>query len=278
VPISYTKGVPAAKWLSLGPDVLKRSTLEGTRADSRTPQMGAATGARTADIDEGLRAHMNKVYGLMSLAMVVTAAIAYTIGTSNAALETIFTNTPLLYAIMFGPLALVLVLNFSFARLSVGALNGIFWAYAALTGASLSVIFVMFNLGEIFVALGVTSVAFLGLSLVGYTTKRDLGPIGAFLIMGAWGLVALTLGAWVFGIGISSGMEFAINLLALVIFAGLTAYYTQSIKNEYLQARTYGGPEADQYLEKAAIVGALSLYISFIAMFRSILFLLSSND
>jgi len=78
--------------------------------------MGATAGVRTAEIDEGLRAHMNKVYGLMSLAMVVTAAIAYTIGTSNAALETIFTNKPLLYAIMFGPLGLVLVLNFNFSR------------------------------------------------------------------------------------------------------------------------------------------------------------------
>ncbi|MGJ8611918.1 MAG: Bax inhibitor-1/YccA family protein [Octadecabacter sp.] len=246
-------------------------------ADYRNPQMGASVGARAADIDVGLRAHMNKVYGLMSAAMVVTAAIAYTIGTSNAALETIFTNTPLMYAIMFGPLGLVLVLNFSFARLSVGALNGIFWAYAALTGASLSVIFVMFNLGDIFVALGITSVAFLGLSLVGYTTKRDLGPMGAFLIMGAWGLVALSLLSFVFGFG-GDTMYYVMNIAALGIFAGLTAYYTQSIKTTYVEARTYGGPEAEQFLEKAAIVGALSLYISFIAMFRSILFLMNSND
>ena len=245
-------------------------------ADYRTPSMGATTGAMAADIDAGLRAHMNKVYGLMSMAMVVTAALAYFIGTNNDALALIY-NTPLFYAVVFGPLALVLVLNFSFARLSVGALNGIFWGYAALTGASLAVIFAMFDLGEIFVAFGITSVAFLGLSLVGYTTKRDLGPIGSFLIMGAWGLVALSLCSWIFGFSFS-GMSFFINIAALVIFAGLTAYYTQSIKNEYLQARQFGGPEAEQYLEKAAIVGALSLYISFIAMFRSILFLLSNND
>ena len=245
-------------------------------ADYRNPSMTAGAGVRTAAIDEGLRAHMNKVYGLMSAAMVVTAALAYFIGTNNAALATIY-NTPLFYAVVFGPLALVLVLNFSFARLSVGALNAIFWGYAALTGASLAVIFAMFNLGEIFVAFGITSVAFLGLSLVGYTTKKDLGPIGAFLIMGAWGLVGLSLASWIFGFSFS-GMSFFINIAALVIFAGLTAYYTQSIKNEYLEASVYGGPEAEMYLEKAAIVGALSLYISFIAMFRSILFLLSSND
>lgn len=245
-------------------------------ADYRNPQMTAAAGVRTAEIDEGLRSHMNKVYGLMSAAMVVSGVLAYVIGTNNNLLATIF-NTPLFYAVMFGPLALVLVLNFSFARLSVGALNGIFWAYAALTGASLAVIFAVFSLGQIFSAFLVTAVAFLGLSLVGYTTKRDLGPIGAFLIMGAWGLVALSLAAWAFGFG-GDGMYWTMNVLALVIFAGLTAFYTQSIKNEYLQARTYGGPEAEQYIEKAAIIGALSLYISFIAMFRSILMLFYSQE
>ena len=118
----------------------------------------------------------------------------------------------------------------------------------------------------------------MGLSLIGYTTKKDLGPIGSFLIMGAWGLVGLSLVSWIFGLG-GEGMFFTINILALGIFAGLTAYYTQEIKNTYLEARTYGGPEAELYLEKAAIVGALSLYISFIAMFRSILYLfMSSNE
>ena len=245
-------------------------------ADYRNPQMSAQTGARAAHIDEGLRAHMNKVYGLMSLAMLVTAGLAYVIGTSTTLFNAIY-GTPLQYAVFFGPLALVLFLNFSFAKLSVVTLNGIFWAYAALTGASLGYIFVFFNIGQIFTAFLITSVAFLGLSLVGYTTKRDLGPIGAFLIMGAWGLVALSLSMWIFGFG-GEPMFFAINLLSLVIFAGLTAYYTQSIKNDYIQARTIGGPEAEMYIEKAAIIGALSLYISFIAMFRSLLYLLNSGE
>ena len=244
-------------------------------ADYQTIRAGA--GVRTAEIDEGLRAHMNKVYGLMSAAMVVSGAIAYFIGTNNQLLASIFSNQPLFYAIMFGPLALVLVLNFGFARLSVGAINAIFWGYAALTGASLSVIFAVFALGDIFSAFLITAVGFLGLSLVGYTTKKDLGPIGAFLVMGAWGLVALSLLNFVFGFG-GDGFYWAMNVAALGIFAGLTAYYTQAIKTEYLQARTYGGPEAEAYLEKAAIVGALSLYISFIAMFRSILFLFYNQE
>lgn len=236
---------------------------------------GGALGSRTADIDAGLRAHMNKVYGLMSLALLVTAAIAVAIGTSQYALTLIF-DTPLFYAVVFGPLALVLVLNFSFHRLPVVMLNGIFWGYAALTGASLASIFVMFNLPDIFVALGSTAVAFLGLSLFGYTTKKDLGPIGAFLIMGAWGLIAVSIGAFFMG-GLGDTFYMALNVLTILIFAGLTAYYTQNIKSTYLEVRMHGGPEAEIYLEKAAIVGALSLYISFIAIFRSLLALMGRD-
>lgn len=236
----------------------------------------AGSAIRTAEIDEGLRAHMNKVYGLMSIAMVVTAVIAFVVGT-NVPLLTAIYGSPLQYLVMFGPLALVLVLNFSFARLSVGALNVIFWAYAGLIGLSLGYIFVIFSLGQIFTAFLITSVGFLGLSLVGYTTKRDLGPIGSFLIMGAWGLVALGIGLWIFGIQ-SETMFLVMNVLTLLIFAGLTAYHTQSIKNTYIEARTYGGAEAELFLQKAAIIGALSLYIDFIAMFRSILFLFFSNE
>ena len=228
-----------------------------------------ALGGRTAGIDTVLRAHMNKVYGLMSLALLVTAAIAVAVGTSDYALTLIF-GTPSFYAVVFGPLALVLVLNFSFHRHSVTVLNEIFWGYAALTGASLASIFVLFNLPDNFVALGTTAVAFLGLSLFGYSTKRDLGPIGAFLIMGAWGLVAVSIGAYFMG-GLGDTFNMALNALTILIFAGLTAYHTQSIKNTYLEVRTHGGPEAEIYLEKAAIVGALSLYISFIVIFRSLL-------
>ncbi len=244
-------------------------------AEFETVQRGEA-GVRSADIDAGLRAYMNKVYGLMSAALFVTFLLAYGISTSEAALSLIF-GTPLFYAVVFGPLAFVLVANFAFERLSVGALNGLFWGYAALTGASLASIFVMFDMGQIISGFLYTAIAFLGLSLTGYVSKRDLGPIHQVGIMMAWGLVAVGIvGFFMGGLG-ATGM-WLFNIAILAVFAILTATSTQQIKNMYLEARTYGGQESALFLEKAAIIGSLQLYISFIAMFRSIMFLFMSDE
>jgi len=235
-----------------------------------------AAGARAAAIDEGLRAHMNKVYGLMSAALLVSFALAYTIAQSPTALGLIF-GTPLFYVVAFGPLAFVLLASFAFHKLSVGAINGLFWAYAALTGASLATIFAMFNMMDIITGLLITSVAFLGLTLTGYTTKRDLGPIGQVATMMTWGLVAIGIGSMFFG-GLGETGFMLMNIAILGVFAVLTAYSTQEIKNTYIHARTAGGPEADAFLEKAAIIGALQLYISFIAIFRSIMYLFMGDE
>ncbi len=243
-------------------------------AEYQTVQTGA--GVRSAEIDAGLRAHMNKVYGLMSAALLVSFALAYTIAASPAAMNLIF-GSPLFYVVVFGPLAFVLVANFAFHRLSVAAINGIFWAYAALTGASLAIIFAMFSMMDIITGLLFTSVAFLGLTLTGYMTKRDLGPIGQVATMMAWGLVAIGIGSFFFG-GLGETGFMLFNVAILGVFAVLTAFSTQEIKNTYLQARQAGGPEAELFLEKAAIIGALQLYISFIAMFRSIMYLFMGDD
>jgi FtsH-binding integral membrane protein len=160
--------------------------------------MRSAAGTRAAAIDEGLKAHMNKVYGLMSGALLATFALAYIVA-QTPALQQILLVSPIVYAVIFGPLAFVLLANFAFARLSVGALNGIFWAYAALTGVSLSVIFMTFNMVDIITGLLYTSIAFLGLSLTGYLTKRNLGPIGQVATMMAWGLVAVALFSFLHG-------------------------------------------------------------------------------
>ncbi len=233
-------------------------------------------GIRTQEIDQGLRAHMNKVYGLMSAALFASFAIGYVISVTPSLMGLIF-GTPLFYAVVFGPLAFVLISSFAFERLSVAALNGLFWGYAALTGASLAIIFAMFDLMSIITGLLYTSIAFLGLTLTGYMTKRDLGPIGQVGIMMAWGLVAVGIGAMLFG-GMSDTMFLVFNIVILGVFAVLTAFSTQEIKNTYIEARTVGGPEADLFLEKAAIVGALNLYISFIAMFRSIMYIFMSQE
>ncbi len=244
-------------------------------AEYGTVRSGTA-GIRTAEIDQGLRAHMNKVYGLMSAALLVSFAIGYTISASPSLMQLVF-GTPLFYAVVFGPLAFVLVANFAFHKLSVAAINGIFWAYAALTGASLAIIFSMFSMGSIITGLLYTGIAFLGLTITGYVTKKDLGAIGQVAIMMAWGLVAVGIGSFFFG-GLGEQGFMLFNIAILGVFAVLTAFSTQEIKNTYLEARTVGGPEAEMFLEKAAIIGALQLYISFIAMFRSIMYLFMSED
>ncbi|MEO0711303.1 MAG: Bax inhibitor-1/YccA family protein [Pseudomonadota bacterium] len=244
-------------------------------ADYQTIRAGQA-GAIPAEIDQGLRAHMNKVYGLMSAALLVSFAIGYTIANSPALMELIF-GSPLLYIVLFGPLAFVLVANFAFHRLSVFAVNAIFCAYAALTGASLAIIFAMFATMDILMGLALTSVAFLGLTITGYTTKMNLGPIGQIATMMAWGLVAIGIGSMFFG-GLGDMGFMLFNIAILGVFAVLTAFSTQEIKNTYLAAATQGGSEAQMFLDKAAIVGALQLYISFIAMFRSIMYLFMGDE
>ncbi|MCW1956017.1 Bax inhibitor-1/YccA family protein [uncultured Lentibacter sp.] len=243
-------------------------------AEYNTVQSGARP--QDAAIDQGLRAHMNKVYGLMSAALLATFALAYIVAQSPSAQQVLLVP-PIVYAVIFGPLAFVLVAGFAFERLSVAAINMIFWAYAALTGVSLSVIFIMFSMSSVIMGLLYTAIAFLGLSLTGYLTKRNLGPIGQVATMMAWGIVAIALFSAFTG-GMGAAGAWWMNLAILGVFAVLTATSTQDIKNTYLGARYQGGQDAELFLEKAAIIGALQLYISFIAMFRSIMFLFMPRD
>jgi FtsH-binding integral membrane protein len=241
-----------------------------------TVRSGSFAGDRAAQIDEGLRAHMNKVYSLMSAALLVTFGLAYVVAQSPA-LQSVLLVSPVVYAVIFGPLAFVLVMNFALHKLSVSTLNLLFWGYAALTGVSLSVIFVMFSMSAIISGLLYTAVAFLGLSLTGYLTKRNLGPIGQVASMMTWGLVAWGIGSFFFG-GMSANTAWYFNLAILGVFAVLTATSTQDIKNTYIEVASHGGDEAREFLDKAAIIGSLQLYISFIAMFRSIMYLFMGDE
>ncbi len=243
-------------------------------AEFETVHSGAGT--QSAAIDQGLRAYMNKVYGLMSAALLATFALAFFVAQSPAAQQVLLVP-PIVYAVIFGPLAFVLVANFAFHRMSVGTLNLMFWGYAALTGVSLSVIFMMFDMTSVILGLFYTSIAFLGLSLTGYLTKINLGPIGQVATMMAWGLVAIGIFSFFTG-GMSANGAWWMHVAILGVFAVLTATSTQDIKNTYLQARHAGGPEAEMFLEKAAIIGSLQLYISFIAMFRSLMYLFMSDE
>ncbi|MGR3377817.1 Bax inhibitor-1/YccA family protein [Salipiger abyssi] len=244
-------------------------------ADYRT--IRTATGTSAAQIDEGLRSHMNKVYGTMSIGMLLTFAVAWAIGTSPELLG-IFRDPATLqpnilgWIVMFAPLIMVFAFGAAINKLSAAGAQLFFFAFAAVMGLSLSWIFVAFTGFSIAQVFLVTSIAFAGLSLWGYTTKKDISGWGSFLIMGVIGLVVASIINIFLG---SPAIMFAISILGVLIFAGLTAYDTQNIKNTYLQHAAHGDSE---WLGKAAIMGALNLYLDFINMFMFLLQLLGNRE
>ncbi len=236
-----------------------------------------AAGARAAEIDEGLRAHMNKVYGTMSVGMLLTFAVAWAVG-SNPALLGIFRDPLTLqpnilgWIVMFAPLGMVFAFGAAINKLSAAGAQLFFYVFASVMGLSLAWIFVAFtgfSIAQIFL---VTSIAFAGLSLWGYTTKKDISGWGSFLIMGVIGLVVASIINIFLG---SPAIMFAVSILGVLIFAGLTAYDTQNIKNTYLAHASHGDSE---WLGKSAIMGALSLYLNFINMFMFLLQLFGNRE
>ena len=241
----------------------------------RSAQTRTDTGAY---VDQGLRAYMNRVYGLMSVGMLVTAAAAW--GISTAAVDSTGQATQLGYAlyasplkwlVMFAPLIMVFAVGAAMNRLSVQGATLMFYAFSALMGLSLSSIFLVYTPFSIVQTFLVTAIAFAGLSLWGYTTKRDISGWGSFLIMGVIGLIVASIANIFLQ---STGMQFAISAIGVLIFAGLTAYDTQKIKNTYLQMSNSGS----DFLGKAAIMGALSLYLDFINMFMFLLSFMGNRE
>ena len=228
-------------------------------------------------IDEGLRAHMNKVYGLMSVAMLVTAGVAWAIGTSDALLS-IFRDPMTLqpnilgWIVMFAPLAMVFAFGAMINRMSAAAAQLFFYAFAAVMGLSLAWIFKAFTDTSIATTFLATSAGFAGLSLYGYTTKRDLSGLGRFLMIGLIGLLVAMLVNLFVG---SSGLAFAISVIGVLIFAGLTAYDTQNIKNNYI---AHAQAMDEEWLAKSAIMGALNLYMNFINLFMFLLQFLGNRE
>ena len=237
----------------------------------------ASAGVRTSAVDQGLRAHMNKVYGLMSVAMVVTGGVAWAVGTSDALLSVFrdpITLQPniLGWVVMFAPLAMVFAFSAMINRLSAAAAQLFFYAFAAVMGLSLAWIFKVFTGVSIAQTFLITAIAFAGLSLYGYVTKRDLSAMGAFLVMGLIGLIVASILNIFIG---SSGLAFAISVIGVLIFAGLTAWDTQNIKNTYIQ---HAAAMDQEWLGKAAIMGALNLYLDFINLFMFLLQFLGNRE
>ncbi|SHM02302.1 hypothetical protein SAMN05443432_104160 [Roseovarius litoreus] len=230
-----------------------------------------AAGARTAQIDAGLRAHMNKVYGTMSVGMLLTFAAAWAVGTNAALFETLFTGITR-WIVMFAPLIMVFAFSAMINKLSAAAAQLFFYTFAAVMGVSISYIFVVFTDYSIAQVFLITAIAFAGLSLWGYTTKKDISGWGSFLIMGVIGLIVASIVNIFLG---SPAIMFAISAIGVLIFAGLTAYDTQDIKNEYLAHAHHGDSE---WMGKSAIMGALRLYLDFINMFIMLLSLFGQRE
>ncbi len=225
-----------------------------------------------AAIDEGLRSHMLRVYNYMGIGLAVTGAVAYFVAqwamSSPAVAQAIY-QSPLAWVIMLSPLAFVLVLSFGINKLSFGAAQMTFWAFAAVMGLSLSSIFLVYTDASIAKVFFITAAMFGSMSLYGYTTRRDLTKMGSFLFMGLIGLII----AMVVNIFLqSSALEFAISALGVLIFVGLTAYDTQKIKEAYSENIGQEG------LGKLALMGALTLYLDFINLFMMLLRMFGNRE
>jgi FtsH-binding integral membrane protein len=272
--------------------------------DRNVAGFGAAmTQAETAAIDAGLRSYMRHVYNYMMIGLAITGAAAlglYLLSVTGTVADASYVIragrvipipagfvvqgrdilltaigyavfvSPLKWAIIFAPLALVFGLSFGVERLRPATAQLLFWLYAAMVGLSLASIFLIYTHTSITRVFFITAASFGALSLWGYTTQRDLGGLGSFAIMGVFGIIIASL---VNGFLASSALQWGISVIGVLVFSGLTAWDTQRLKSEYL----YGAMDGDT-MERSAILGALSLYLDFINLFTLLLQLLGQRD
>ena len=249
--------------------------------DTRTyPRASAATTA--AVLDAGLRAYMLRVYNWMSSGLLLTGIIAYAI--ANTSLIDAFypvvmtpmgprhTASVLAMISIFAPLAFVLVLSMGVNRLSRSAAQALYWAFCAAMGASLTNIFLIYTSESIVRVFFITAATFAAMSIYGYTTRTDLTKFGSFLIMGLFGIIIASLVNIFIA---SSALQFAISIIGVVVFTGLTAYDTQRIKASYVQ---YAYAEGTDQAAKRSVYDALSLYLNFINLFMLLLQLLGNRN
>ncbi|MER9233622.1 Bax inhibitor-1/YccA family protein [Mesorhizobium sp. M0622] len=219
-------------------------------------------GARAGAVyDEGLRRHMLRVYNYMGLGLVVTGLIAFVVSSTPALYVPIF-STPLKWVVMLAPLAFVLLFSFRMQTMSAAGAQAMFWAFCAVMGLSLASVFLVFTGTSIARTFFIAATMFGATSLYGYTTKRDLTQFSSFLIMGLIGVVIASIVNIFLG---STALQFAISVIGIAVFIGLTAWDTQTIKEQY--AENFGA-ESQQ---KLAVFGAFSLYLNFINIFQLLL-------
>ena len=212
---------------------------------------------------------MLSIYNYMASGILLTGIVALLFARSGYAATILGGPGLLKYVIMLGPLAFVIVLSFGINRLSTTAAQLLFWAFAAMMGLSMASIFLVFTGQSIATTFFAVAAGFLGLSLWGYTTKRDLSRFGTFLIMGVVGLLMASL---INLLVQSSALQLAVSFIGVLLFAGLTAYDTQRIKGLYIEVAR------SEMIGKAVIMGALTLYLDFVNMFTFLLNLLGNRE
>ena len=217
--------------------------------------------AAAAEIDVGLRRYMLQVYNYMAAAMALTGIVAYVTANTPALVQLIF-GTPLAYVAMFLPLVGFLFIPSLIRRKDFRTAQIAFWGFAAALGISYSVILLVYTEDSIARVFFITAGMFAGMSLFGYTTKRDLTRLGGFMIMGTWGVFIASMVNWYLQ---SPALYFAVSVIGVVIAVGLTAYDTQKIKEMYLES------DSSEVMGKKAILGALNLYFDFLYLFIMLL-------
>jgi FtsH-binding integral membrane protein len=220
-------------------------------------------------IDVGLRDYMLRIYNYMASALALTGIVAYVAaaGGSDSFIAHIY-RTPVMWLVILAPFGLVMLLSFGMNRLSAAASQGIFWLYAGLMGLSMSTIFLAYTYTSIARVFFITAGTFAAMSLYGYTTRRDLTQMGSFLFMGLIGIVIAMLVNLFFQ---SPALYFAISVIGVLVFVGLTAYDTQSIKEMYYEG------DGHEIAAKKAVMGALRLYLDFVNLFIMMLRLFGTS-
>lgn len=265
------------------------STMSDLDRNYASPFGRAAGRVDAATVDAGLRAYMLRIYNYMSIGLAITGLAA--LGVYMAAVTDVPTAeavrvgklfltpfgyamfvSPLKYLFMLAPLAMVFVISAGINRLASSTAQILFWVFSALMGISLSSIFLVYTHTSIVRVFFITAATFGALSLYGYTTKRDMSGMGSFLFMGLIGLIIASLVNLFLA---STALQFIVSVVGVLVFAGLTAWDTQRLKNDYIYGYASAGGEI---AERAAISGALSLYLNFINLFTLLLQLLGQRD
>jgi len=230
--------------------------------------VGTASQTQVA-FDAGLRTYMLKVYNYMASGVLLTGIVAMLFASSGLAQDIMFGGGPLKWLIILSPLAIVFAMSYGQNKFSTFTIQAMFWGFAALMGLSMSTIFLVYTGASIAQTFFATAAAFLGLSLYGYTTKKNLSAMGSFLIMGVVGLLV----AMVINIFLQSTMmQLVISAIGVLIFAGLTAYDTQRIKSMYQYVA------GTDMVGKTVVLSALSLYLDFINMFQFLLYFMGNQE